>query len=330
MIRTNQLLQEFPLVRTSNIEELERALGRMIAKPVAELVRHDNKLDAVWNYFKLQHIGITYGSYGADTRFRFPESTIFAQTFPLGGKAEVQIDGQPIVTDVDQSVVFSPDSRVTMTSSADYERLSLCLNPSALETLLSAIIGKTVDASLEIDPAPKPTTVTSILRDHLLFVAQQASPVSALPPLLLAELEQALMVMFLHANRHNYSHLLEQEPAGATPWQVRQAEEYIEANWNKPMIFEALAADIGISVRNLFATYRQIRNYSPVEFLRRTRLGHAQQMLQQPDSTTTVDSVAFTCGFSNLGRFESAYLRAFGELPSQTLARRKGDIINWH
>jgi transcriptional regulator GlxA family with amidase domain len=31
------------------------------------------------------------------------------------------------------------------------------------------------------------------------------------------------------------------------------------------------------------------------------------------------------CGFFHLGRFAQAYARAYGERPSETLARRRGD-----
>lgn len=326
MIRTRQLLQAFPLVHTSNVDELERSLGTVIARPTLEFVSRDNKLDAVHNFLKLERIGISYGTYGTDIRLKFPESTIFAQIFPLGGTAEIQGEGKSTVTDLDHSAVISPDAGFTLTSSAEYERLNLCIDSVALDNLLSAMIGKTMNSPLKMDPVPKSTILTGSLRDHVFFLARQACTAPTPPPLLLAEFEQALMMMFLHVNRHNYSHLLEQEPADAAPWQVRHAEEYIEANWNKPIRFEAIAATIGVSVPSLFATYRQSRGYSPMVFLRETRLRHARQMLQQPESSTTVAGVAFACGFGNYSRFERDYLRTFGDHPSQTLSHNKGDM----
>lgn len=330
MIRARQLLGDFPLVRTSSIEELERSLGRIIAKPVIELVGRDNNLDAVLNYFKLQNIGISYGSYGTNARFRFSESKIVGHVFPLGGAAEVKIVGRSIISDFNHSLIVPADDGFTMTNSADYERLSLSINPGALNNLLSAMTGETVDSTLRIDPAPNSTPLLLSLREHVLFLVRQLCTTAVSPPLLLEEFEQAIMVMFLHVNRHNYSHLLEREPAHAAPLQVRHAEEYIEANWNKPMSFEALAAGIGVSLRSLFATYRHSRGYSPVEFLRRTRLRHAQRILQHPDAATTVEGVAFACGFGNQSRFERDYLRAFGERPSQTLSHNKHNIIIHH
>lgn len=327
---TQPLLEAFPLIRTSNIDELEFSLGRVIAKPKLELVNPDSELEAFQNFIQLRRIGILYGSYGTDIRFRFPEPNLFAQIFPLGGKAEVRVAGQSVITDVDHSVVLSADADFTMASSADYERLNLNIRPTALIDVLSAVTGEPVAAPLKIDPAPQLTISMRSLQDHVIFLAQQLSIAPRPPDLLLSEFEQAILVMFLHANKHNYSHLLEREPADVASRHVRSAEEFIEAHWDKPMRVEVLAAAIGVSTRSLFSTYRQCRGYSLAEFLRQTRLRHARQMLQHPESSTTVENVAAACGFGHPSRFESDYLRAFREHPSQTLARSRGGIITWH
>jgi transcriptional regulator GlxA family with amidase domain len=47
-------------------------------------------------------------------------------------------------------------------------------------------------------------------------------------------------------------------------------------------------------------------------------------MLMMPDDTTSVTSVAFDCGFTNLGHFAKDYGKCFGEPPSETLNRTKG------
>ena len=127
------------------------------------------------------------------------------------------------------------------------------------------------------------------------------------------------MVMFLHANQHNYSHLLEQEPADAAPWQVRRAEDYIEANWDKPISLEAIATVSGVSIHSLAKIFRRSRGYSPMEFVKQVRLRHAGELLQHPGASTTVSGVAFACGFADLARFEDDYFRAFGKRPSDML-----------
>jgi transcriptional regulator GlxA family with amidase domain len=134
-----------------------------------------------------------------------------------------------------------------------------------------------------------------------------------------------LLVMFLHANRHNYSHLLERQPSDIAPRQVRSAEEFIEANWNEPISLEAIAAATEVSIRSLFRNFRQSRGYSPMEFLKQVRLRRAHELLERPNGATSVTEVAFHCGFGDLSRFSKYYFQAFGERPSDTLNRgRRG------
>jgi transcriptional regulator GlxA family with amidase domain len=51
------------------------------------------------------------------------------------------------------------------------------------------------------------------------------------------------------------------------------------------------------------------------------RLRHAREMLGAGDPEASVTSVAFVCGFGNLGHFARDYRETFGERPSETLAR---------
>src|SRR5262245_24742078 len=66
-----------------------------------------------------------------------------------------------------------------------------------------------------------------------------------------------------------FEHLETCETAGATaraavPWQVRRAEEFIEAHWNQPITVEMLAEVAGTSERTLFHAFRASRGRSPM------------------------------------------------------------------
>ena len=102
---------------------------------------------------------------------------------------------------------------------------------------------------------------------------------------------------------------------------MRTIEEYIEANWTKPITIETLTELTGISARGIFKAFQRSRGYSPMAFAKQIRLQHARDMLQQGRSLTTVTAAAFACGFSNLGHFAKDYREFFGERPSETLGR---------
>ncbi len=147
---------------------------------------------------------------------------------------------------------------------------------------------------------------------------------SSMPPIMQSDLQQAMMTSFLMANASNYSPLLLGEPEGAAPWQVRIAEQFIEANWERPITIEALAAATNVSARSLFSAFKAGRGYSPMDFVKRVRLARARQKLSKPDGETSVTTVAFECGFGNAGHFAKYYRENFGETPSQTLRRGLG------
>ena len=113
---------------------------------------------------------------------------------------------------------------------------------------------------------------------YLPMLAEMLSEsVSPLPTWWISQTEQLLMVMFLCGHRHNYSHLLEQEAPDCAPWQVRRAEDYIEANWQEGITLEALAEVTGVSGFSLFRSFRKTRGYSPFEYaseVRSKRIGH--------------------------------------------------------
>src|SRR5690606_26822060 len=127
------------------------------------------------------------------------------------------------------------------------------------------------------------------------------------------EMEQMIATMFLLRVPHSASASLEKPADGIAPWQVRRVEEYIEANWSRPITVEHLADSIDASARSIFKTFADHRGYSPMEFLRKVRLNQARAMLMNPDPRTTVTAVGLACRFINLGHFARYYQQAFGE-----------------
>ena len=108
-----------------------------------------------------------------------------------------------------------------------------------------------------------------------------------------------------------------------------RAEDYIEANWHRPLEIEAIAAETGTSGRSIFRAFKQSRGYSPLEFIKHVRLQQARRMIEHADEATTVSDIAIASGFGDHGRFSSAYRQRFGELPSAALARAKGMVRSY-
>ncbi|MFF7705922.1 helix-turn-helix domain-containing protein [Pseudomonas sp. NPDC007930] len=147
-------------------------------------------------------------------------------------------------------------------------------------------------------------------------IAQPAHPLHQ--PLVLKQFESALLNALLYGQPHLASAKLAQAPQrGASPWFVKRSEEYIRAHLGQPLSVEMLAEQAGVSVRTLFAGFRNFRDTTPMAYLRDLRLEQVHRELRENEQASVTD-VAFKWGFAHLGRFAQEYKRRFGELPSAT------------
>lgn len=317
------LLDAYPLVRTDNIDELRVALARLVSNPVVQQVGRDRPLGAVQNYYRLNHIGVSYGRYGAAIHFQNPEPKIISQIYPIAQGAKVTVDGSAVVVDRDCAAAVSAHaSEYSILNAAGYERLIMLVDEHAACAKLSALLGTSVSGPLALEPRHDlKAPLARNLRQNFMFLVSQLNAGLALPALVLAEFEQTLMVMFLLANRHNYSHLLERAVRDGGERQVRAAEAHIEAHWDKALRLEELVAVTGLSARSLFQTSRKRRGYSPLDYLKQARLRAARVRLLNRE--TTVQAVARACGFRDVAQFAAAYREAFGEDPATTARPRQ-------
>lgn len=83
----------------------------------------------------------------------------------------------------------------------------------------------------------------------------------------------------------------------------------------------ALAA--GVSQKTLEHVFLEQLGMTPARYLKIARLNMAHRRLREGEpEKSSVTEIALRCGFSHPGRFSSEYRQLFGELPSDTLAKR--------
>jgi len=314
-------LQRFPVFSTSDSEEFEHALLTRFGASRA-IVKDPARFRALGNLVQLQTIGLVYGNSSTGVSAEYPEADRFRLLTAVSGKGHAAIGNNAIALDAAQSCIVSPGQRVVLTAEASHDWFNLRIDPGAFERKLASLLGARPNGKLEFASAvdrnsPRFQQLWRLIR----FFSEQLDVTSdPLPALVLRELEQTILVAFLSANRHTFSHLLEREPSDTVPAHVRRAEEFIEAHWDQAIGIESLVEATGVGARAIFKAFQQTRGYSPMAFARMVRLKHARRMLAAPDAEASVTLVAFACGFGNLGHFARDYRRAFGERPSETLA----------
>lgn len=102
---------------------------------------------------------------------------------------------------------------------------------------------------------------------------------------------------------------------------VRMAEEFMRAHSDEPLSMAEVAREVGVGLRSLQLAFLEVRAMGPRDVLLQMRLDRARERLMAAKPADTVTSIALDCGFAHLGRFPAAYRIAFGELPTETLAR---------
>jgi len=319
------LLSRAAVVQTRDPQAMEHALLTVYGAKGFSVSKADG-FEGVGNYLQLANVGLGFCAYGgARTTVDFPENDFARLQIGLKGSAATILKGTALAINERQPCMVPPGGPISIIFEPGYEQLILRIKTAALEKTLMALLGAKPRGALKFDPfATAVQPAAQVLRDLAMLLAKQlSSTATELPSAVLIELEQALLVSFLSAHRHNFSEILEGREKEAAPRIVRLAEEYIEASWNQGITIEELAKQTNTSIRSLFREFKKNRGYSPMTFAKMVRLRRARQMLLEANQRTSVSGVAFECGFGNLGHFANDFRKMFGELPSEVLARAR-------
>lgn len=315
------LLESYPVVRAQSTDEAEHALRATYGVRSFSVPDRGSKFHLHGNYKQLRDISLAYCRYGAPVEMDFPEAHFARQLFCFSGEGGVETRTRDSVLRTESSMVLPPNLPHKARFSGGFGHLVLRINETALVEKLTALLGEQPNAPLVLQVG-EPAESDVLLRDLISYFARNLHKMeqNSVSTPIIPEMEQAIVAAFLYTNRSNYSELLHAVPKAAAPWEVRAVEDYIVANWNKPIDMLHLTTITGGSARSIFRAFARTRGYSPMEFLKRVRLMQARLKLQSGDPDISVTAVGYACGFNNLGRFAHDYRALFGELPSETLA----------
>ena len=100
---------------------------------------------------------------------------------------------------------------------------------------------------------------------------------------------------------------------------LTQAVAIMRNSIEHPPSVAEIAAEVGLSTRQLERLFGKYLNSSPRKYLLELRLDRAQRLLLQTEMS--VVEVALACGFENPGHFSRVYRATFRESPSRQLSR---------
>lgn len=316
-------LSNYPVVRSSDPELVRDRLFHVYGANSFDVKRAADELAITADHLQIGGVGLSYVEYIGDVSVGFGEVSFVRQCFAIEGAGRYHTSIQSIEMTPGSWTPVMLGQPLRFDFRSGYRQIALRIELDALLRNLSTLLGQDV-RHLSFDETQTNQLAMEALRRRVFHLAIDYNERGAFfSDLAAAEVERMIVMKFLMCHRHNYTHLLLREPPPASSSVVRTVEEFIEANWDKPIDIDAMVAVAQVSARSLFRQFRRDRGCSPADFAKRVRLNHAREMLERSNEIGSVIQVALKCGFQNPGHFARDYRNSFGELPSVTLQRAR-------
>jgi AraC-like DNA-binding protein len=320
-------LARFPVVATSSLDEAREAVTSVYLPH--SLHSDDPGLAMRLNAARQKRFTLGFLAYGARAELHMPatEVSYHVNLTTRGATFAEREDGRRAVTVADASgVVLLPDQFNVVRWSEDAEQLILKIPRSRLESHLADLTGRPVSGPIDFDfgidlTTPRGRSLLSSVR----FLARELDRPGGIvdAPLAREQLEAFVMTQLLLAARNSATDLLAGPVDRVRASRLAPVLEHMRAHADQELTPGDLARIGCMSVRALHASFRDELGVSPMAHLRRIRLDHVHaELLRGLPPDTRIGDVATRWGFFHPSRFAHQYQERFGELPSETVARR--------
>lgn len=317
-------LDKFPVGSSSDPDHAQSLLSRELTDVHLTRVAPTKHFRLDMRSVRFGKTGIVSNEFATDTDVN--AGVLDGQMFLIFGTSKPSVsyvnDQEVVLTE--KVAVVSPGDYLIHERKAGASVIVLTVDIDAVRQRLREFAGGDVRGALDFsksaDLSTGPGLHAKLLTEHLSLLLHQDST-AIQNPLLVANFEDMLLNTFSALPNRHTEKLLKQKDPGIAPASVKRAEAYMEANASQPITVTDLLEVCQCSRRSLFDSFRKFRGYSPLQFLAQLRLKHARERLSTPLPGDTVQSIAFECGFSHMGRFSAAYREYFGEQPRETLQK---------
>ncbi len=106
---------------------------------------------------------------------------------------------------------------------------------------------------------------------------------------------------------------------------VKQAQEEIRKKFSTANTIEELITDVPASRRNLVRRFKQVTGITPIEYLQKTRIEAAKQMLEQ--SRHSILEVMLESGYNDLKTFRTLFKKTVGMTPKMYRDKFSGQMV---
>lgn len=123
------------------------------------------------------------------------------------------------------------------------------------------------------------------------------------------------LVLFLkrHGGQSQFSAMLDAQLADHPP--IRSAQEWILENLHNPLPVAEMARQANMSLRNFARVFRREVGTTPGQYVQRTRIARARELLETTD--LSIGQIAGRCGFGAPETFFRSFGRSLGLTPRE-------------
>lgn len=311
-----------PLLRVTDRDALGESLWTAYQAELRGGAPSEAPFFALANRVQIGDVTLHYCRYDAPVEIRFSSMSGVRQFLCLSGQGRVSSRGRQVEIDPATTAIVPTGSSFDVAYGEGYQHIVSQFDEVALRRKAEALVGHAPPQSLTF-PAMQalPVGPRGRSREIVQSLGRILSATSGRVDLSVQEMGQALASAFLIENLTGFTERLAADPKASSVASVKVLEDYIQANWNRLLTVEEIAAACGVSVRSVFARFKQQRGTAPLTYARDLRLEHARRMLLADEDNLSVISIAMACGFASFGHFARRYREKFGELPSTTRSR---------
>jgi AraC-like DNA-binding protein len=219
-----------------------------------------------------------------------------------------------------QAAVFTPDEPTRLPRwQAGAAQLCIKIRSEVLEREAGRLLGhplkQPIDFELALDLRSARGASWLATLELLMSELRRPQGLAGSSPLYREQLENLLISGLVVAQRSSLSEDLHGTERPLRPRTVNRVLELIDSDPALPFNLGDLAEHAGVSARRLQQSFGEHVGMAPMEYLRTTRLRQAHHDLLNTDDP--IGLVAARWGFTNTGRFASAYRAQYGRSPSE-------------
>jgi AraC-like DNA-binding protein len=322
-------LDRFPVMHTTDVDEAREAVSD-IYLPHHLARASSGPMNVVLNACGNKGLTIGYLTYQADTALHMPapEEYYHLNLTTAGHTTGARDDRKTSETIAGQSgLLLMPDRDHSVHWSADAEQLILRFSRTRLENHASDLLGQNIGEPVEFDFGVDLTTARGrSLLASAEFMATEMNRVGGIAdnPLIVDQLESFVMSNLLLAVPNTHSGTLATPAPTVSLGRLRPVVDFMEANAEEAITPAELARVGHMSIRTLHASFQQVLQTTPMDYLRRIRMERVRtELISNSDADLKITDLAARWGFYHPSRFAARYRETYGELPSETLLRHK-------